>query len=59
MLTLEVIPKKIDRDNHLDIVKAIRRVKKIGDKDAVDSLVSEMRVKFKNRRTLIEELDKI
>ncbi len=56
---LEAIPQKTGRDHHRDIVRAIRRVNKLGDKSAVDSLVSEMRVKFKNRRTLIEELDKI
>ncbi|MFR9547201.1 MAG: SWIM zinc finger family protein [Rikenellaceae bacterium] len=56
---LDAVPQKTGRDHHRDIVRAIRRVNKLGDRAAVDSLVSEMRVKFKNRRTLIEELDKI
>ena len=53
------LEKHVDRKYYEIACKAIRRLKKIIPHNNVNHLINEFRVKYKNRRALIELINKI
>ncbi|WP_298653696.1 SWIM zinc finger family protein [uncultured Proteiniphilum sp.] len=53
------VENNIGRSHYKDACRYMRRMKKLGGSQIVDKLIGDLRIQYKNRRALLEELTKV